>query len=192
MESYSGMSARRILVRLAAFFAAYVAAVSLVLLLKPAPPPRWVGFTEPPPARAFSVARDLDVEAELISLDRESGRSYTRLRLWRPFGPQPPARLRVRTYFFTAEGPARRVWSSDAELLDPFGARQDASVTVAADCDWCADADAPRGGYFARVQVSTDAEESELPSGEHFFDIRTAVPVVVHVERGAARPRARE
>jgi hypothetical protein len=184
------MSARRILVRLAAFFAAYAAALSLVLLLKPAPPRPFIAHPSPGPA--FSVARDLDVEAELISLDRESGRSYTRLRLWHSFGPQPPARLRVRTYFFTAEGPARRVWSSEAELRDPFGARPDAAVTVAADCDWCADADAPRGGYFARVQVSTDSEESELPAGERFFDIKTAVPVVVHVERGAARPRARD
>lgn len=179
------MPARRILLRLAAFFAAFAAAVALVLLLAPAPPRPFrrppvisCGFAGPPAAAEF------DAEVELVTLDREARRSYTRLRLAPGASTPPPARLYVRTYFFTVEGGTRRVWTQDAvELRDPSAAGRGASFTVAADCDWCADAGAPRGGYFARVQLLRDGAATPLPAGESFFDIRTAAPVVVRAER---------
>ncbi|MCA1613133.1 MAG: hypothetical protein LC800_03045 [Acidobacteria bacterium] len=183
------MKVSRVLLRLAAFFAAFVAAVSLVVLLRPASSLRHVL-----PARAvtpaFRLAADLDTRVEMVSLDREKERSYVRLRFSPRAGRRLPDTLRVRTYFFTSAGASRRVWAGDAaEVYNPFAGGESASVTVAAGCGWCADKDAPRDGYFARVQILTDREDSELPAGESFFDITTAAPVVVHVEKDSSARR---
>lgn len=183
------MKVRRVLLRLAAFFAAFAAAVSLVVLLRPAPSPRYTPAAHVAPP-AFRLAADLDTRVEMVSLDREKERSYVRLRFSPRAGRRLPDTLRVRTYFFTSAGASRRVWAGDAaEIYNPFAGGEGASVTVAARCGWCADRDAPRDGYFARVQIATDGEESELPAGESFFDITTAAPVVVHVERDSSARR---
>lgn len=179
------MPARGILLRLAAFFAAFAAAAALVSLLTPRRPPRTVARVAAPASRP---AENPEAEVETVLLDRREGRSYTRVRLSRRGRADAPAKVWARTYFFTADESARRVWAGEAvEIRDPFAGRDgDALLTLVADCDWCAAPDAPRGGYFARVQVSTGREESELPAGERFFDIRTAAPVVVRVERPAS------
>ncbi|MDT7604691.1 MAG: hypothetical protein QOF61_2688, partial [Acidobacteriota bacterium] len=128
------------------------------------------------------VYQDLDTDVQLVSLDRENRLSYTRLKLWVRHYPAPE-RLWVKTYFFTPDDPSRRVWSSaPVELREPFFDGNAATVNVAATCDWCGNTDTPTGGFFARVQVSTDAEATSLPSYDQFFDITTAAPVVVHFE----------
>ena len=121
-----------------------------------------------------------------MTLDRESGRSYTRINLHVVRRPHVPEKLWVRTFFFSPDDKARRVWGGDAvEISRPFDEYGDAVVTVAAPCGWCDDEDAPRGGYFARVQISDGQEETPLPQGAQFRDLWTAVPVVVHAERAS-------
>jgi hypothetical protein len=168
--------------KLAAFFFAFAAAVSVVAVVRALRPARPARYYAPPP-RPFKLSEDLDVQVGLVTLDRENARSYTQVSL-STHPARLPARLRVRTFFFSPDDPSRRVWGGDAiEIVRPFDGSASASVTVAAPCSWCADADAPRGGYFARVQVSDGREETPLPYGAEFRDISTAAPVVVHAER---------
>ncbi|MFL6229083.1 MAG: hypothetical protein ACJ741_09910 [Pyrinomonadaceae bacterium] len=175
------MDIRGITLRVAAFFVTFVTALSLTAFFMIARV-RNVRPVLAPPARAFSLSRDLDTDVQLVSLDRENRRSYTRLSLWLRFY-RAPERLWVRTYFFTPDDPARRVWSSaPVELRQPFADGSAMTLNVAADCEWCGNANAPRSGFFARVQVSTDSESSSLPEYDQFFDIRTAAPVVVQFE----------
>lgn len=175
------MTARSVFLKLAAFFFAFAAAVAVVALFRPAPPRRPV-FTRPAPP-PFALAEHLETEVELISLDRRGGRSYARLTLRLAGRSLPPERLWVRTYFFNPSGAAGRYWADDAvELVRPFAEGRTATVTVSAPCSWCDDEGMPAGGYFARVQIFDGREETPLPAGARADDIRTAVPVVVHVD----------
>ena len=176
------MSARPVFVKLAAFFFAFAASVAVVAFFQPLLRAR-PGVSYAPAPRPFRLAEDLGVEVGLVTLDREHSRSYTRLSL-SAYGGRVPDRLWVRTYFFSPDDAGGRVWVSDAvELGRLFDESGSVSLNVAAPCDWCDDADAPRGGYFARVQVSDGREATPLPAGAQFRDIRTAAPVVVHAER---------
>lgn len=178
------MIARSVLVKLAAFFLAFAAAVALVGVFPRLWPDRPEPRRAPAPARPFRLSEDLSFEVGLVTLDRENARSYTRLDLHVVRRLGVPEKLWVRTFFFSPDDPARRVWVGDAIQIDrPFDEQGDASMTVAAPCAWCDDADAPRGGYFARVQISDDRDRTPLPDGALFHDIRTAAPVVVHAER---------
>lgn len=171
---------RKLLPRITALCAAFGAAILLVYLLTPLPRPAARPYTP----RPFNLAEDLSADVSLVTLDRESGRIYVRLNLLSYRHPSAPESLWVRTYFFTPENSARRVWASTpVELERPFAAGRGAGVTVAAPCHWCADKDAPLSGYFARVQLYADGGQTPLPSGEEFFDITTAAPVVVQFER---------
>ena len=176
------MTARPVFVKLAAFFFAFAAAVALVgafRVLLPARP----GVSDAPAPRPFKIAEDLGVEVGLVTLDREHARSYTRLSL-SAYGGRVPEKLWVRTYFFVPDDAALRVWAGDAvEIVGPFDRHGGVDLTVAAPCDWCDDESAPRGGYFARVQLFDGRETTPLPHGADFADIRTAAPVVVHAER---------
>ena len=176
------MTARPVLVRLAAFFVAFAAALAAVALFTPAPTPRRPAAR--PVTPDFAVADNLKTEVELVTIDRESRRSYTRLSLRLVGRSLRPERLWVRTYFFSASDPFGRQWADGAvELTRPFREGDRASVTVSAPCGWCDDEGVPAGGYFARVQLSDGREDTPLPSGARAGDIRTAVPVVVHAER---------
>jgi hypothetical protein len=177
------MTARPVFVKLAAFFFAFAAAVALVGVLRNSWPARRVTSCGVTPPRPFKLTEDLGVEVGLVTLDREHARSYTRLTL-AAYRGRAPEKLRVRTYFFAPDDEAGRVWAGDAvEISRPFDRHGSVNLTVAAPCDWCDDETAPRGGYFARVQISDGREETPLPQGAEFRDIKTAVPVVVHAER---------
>jgi hypothetical protein len=176
------MTARPVFLKLAAFFFAFGAAVALVAVVRallPGPPAPY--YAQPP--RQFKLSEDLDVAVGLVTLDRENARSYTQLNL-STYARRAPAKLWVRTFFFSPDDKIGRIWGGDSiEINRPFDENGYASVTVAAPCTWCDDADVPRGGYFARVQISDRREETPLPQGARFRDIWTAAPVVVHAER---------
>ena len=151
------LNARPVFLKLAAFFFAFAAACALVAAVAALRPARTALLYMPAPPREFRLAEDLGMEVGLVTLDRETSRSYARLKLWLPSPHQAPQRLWVRTYFFTPGDPAGRVWAGEAvELKQPFVEYNYAHLTVAAPCTWCADEDAPPSGYFARVQSSTD------------------------------------
>lgn len=184
------MTARPLFVKLAAFFFAFAAAVALVALFTPAPPRRVVVLR---PRPQFVLAENLESQVELVSLDREAGRSYARLKLRLVGGSLPPERLWMRIYFFNPSDRWRRVWADDAvELVRPFDRGDTAPVTVSAPCTWCEAPDVPASGFFARVEVHEDREALTLrvppPLGSPFGDIREAVPVAVHAD-GVPRPR---
>ena len=177
------MRARPVFVKLAAFFFAFAAAVALVGVLRYTRPPRRVLSCGVAPPRAFKLTEDLGVEVGLVVLDRENARSYTRLRL-AAYRGRVPDKLWVRTFFFSPDDRTGRVWGGEAvEIGRPFKEYGSVDLTVAAACAWCDDETAPRGGYFARVQITDGREETPLPLWSQFHDIRTAVPVAVHAER---------
>lgn len=178
------MTARPVFVKLAAFFVAFAAAVALVDEMRHIRNRQALDtLYRAAESRPFKIAEDLGVEVGLVTLDREHARSYTRLRL-DAYRGRVPEKLWVRTYFFAPDDAGGRVWGGDAVEIDrPFDQYGSVNLTVAAPCAWCDDETAPRGGYFARVQISDGREETPLPWGAEFRDIRTAVPVVVHAER---------
>ena len=183
------MTARPVFVKLAAFFFAFAVAISVVAAVRallPAPPAPY--YAQPP--RPFKLSEDLDVTVYLVTVDRESARSYTQLNL-SAYAKRAPGKLWARTFFFSPDDKTGRVWGGDAiEIGRPFDENGYANVTVAAPCSWCDDAEAPRGGYFARVQITDGREETPLPpQGAAFRDIDTALPVVVHADRESSRRR---
>lgn len=142
-------------------------------------PPSATRHTPPP----FNISKDLNADITLVALDREHKRSYTRLTLSLDYPRPLSERFWVRTYFFTPDDPSHRTWASaPVEIQQPFANGNYPIITVAAPCDWLSDNDAPQSGYFARVQFFTGNGETPLPSGEQFFDITTATPVVVEHE----------
>lgn len=182
------MTARPVFVRLAAFFFAFVAAVALAALFKTAPAPRRTPLRHARPE--FLLAENLESRVELISLDREAGRSHTRLRLRLVGGSLPPEKLWVRTHFFNPSAPSLRIPAGDpVPLARPFdGGGTTASVVVTSSCTWCDDADAPEGGYFANVEIyEHNYDERPYTLGSQFVDLTTAVPVVVHADRAQSR-----
>jgi hypothetical protein len=182
------MTARPVFVKLAAFFFAFAAAVALVAVFTPAPPRRVVVPRERP---EFVLAENLESKVELISLDREAGRSYTRLRLRLVGGSRAPEKLWVRTHFFNPSAAWLRVPAGDPVAVErPFGGGSPASVIVTAACPWCNDAAAPGDGYFANVEIyEHDYQERPHTLGSQFVDLTTAVPVVVHADRASSRRR---
>lgn len=180
------MTARRVTVKLAAFFFAFVAAVALVRLFGPLGHDDQDCFPQLSSSLRLSENRGV-LAGGPVTLDRENSRSYTRVYV-SPRLKSAPDKLWVRTFFFSPDDSASRVWGGEAvELVVPAGAHESPHLTVAADCSWCADA--PLGSYFARVQVSDGREETPLPQGAEFFDIKTAAPVVVHADRDSSRRR---
>ena len=183
------MTARPVFLRLAAFFVAFAAAVSVVALFRPAHVRRAV--TTPLPRPQFVLAETLESKVELISLDREGGRSYTRLKLRLVGGSLAPEKLWVRTHFFNPSAPSLRVPAGDqVAVIRPFDGGGSVNVVVASTCSWCDDADAPESGYFANVEIyEYDYGERPHVLGSQFIDLKTAVPVVVHAERAPSRRR---
>lgn len=183
------MTARPLFVKLAAFFFAFAAAISAVAVVRALRPARHYAYAPPPP-RPFKLSKDLTFEVGLVTLDREHARSYTRFNMHVVRRAGVPEKLWARTLFFSPDDPSGRVWwGGEVELNRPFDEYGDASMTISAPCGWCDNADAPRGGYFARVQISDGREQTPLPWGAEFRDINTAVPVVVHAERASPARR---
>lgn len=182
------MTARPVFLKLAAFFFAFAAALSVVALFGPALTPRRP--VARPATPDFAIADNLDTKVELVSLDRESGRSYTRLRLRLVGRSLRPERLWVRLSFFNPSDPSGRVRGDDAvEVVRPFDGGSPAAFTVTSTCSWCDDEDAPASGYFANVEIFEDRGGAKPShSSSQFSDLTTAVPVVVHAER-VAPPR---
>lgn len=194
------MTARPVFVKLAAFFFAFAAAVALVGALRYSKPARDVlscGFAPPrravaPRARPeFVLAENLESKVELVSLDREAGRSYARLKLRLVGGSLPPERLWVQTVFFNPSHPSGRVLFDDVvEVARPFDGGSTTSVIVSSACSWCGDRDLPDGGYYANVEIYEHGyKERPAPLGAQFVDRTTAVPVVVHADRESSRRR---
>lgn len=175
------MNLQRALLKATIFHITFGMAFFLTYFFTPDPPR--ITTRRPPAPRVFNVAADMAADAEMVVLDRANARSYARLRLSLYVGRPAPERLRARTYFFLPGDPARRVWVGEGvEILRPFEKNYDPTVNVAAPCGLCDDKDAPRGGYFARVQLYADGVETPLPAGEQFFDPTTATPVLFNVE----------
>lgn len=187
------MRARPVFVRVAAFFLAFASALVLVnevrhVRNRMAAAEQLRSYRAP---RPFKLPEDLDVTVGLVTVDRENARSYTQINLSTYTG-RTPGKLWARTFFFSPDDKTGRVWGGDAiEIGWPFDKNGYANVTVAAPCSWCDDREGPRGGHFARVQISDGREATPLPEGGEFFDINTALPVVVHAERVSLSPSRR-
>jgi len=184
------MNSRKMLAGVAVFLLTLCTAIfGTHYLMTPAP-----GANANVVSQPFSpgaLAAQITHRVQLITLERESQRAYTKLTLQRDEGETAPARVWVWTYFFTPNDKARRSWSSDPiEVRDPFrdGSRR-VTVTVNSSCHWCDDASAPAAGsgsssYYARVNVSTESKEAAALRDEQLnFDIINAAPVVVQGEQ---------
>lgn len=181
---------KRALLKAAVFHVTFGLAFFLACFFTPDPPRtvRTRAATQKQPApRVFNVIDDMSAHADMVIMDRAHKRSYTRLRLTLHRIWLTPERLRARTYFFLPGDPARRVWAGrSVEIQRPFAESYDTTITLTGDCAPCDDKDAPRGGYFARVQLYADGVETPVPAVEQFFDAATAVPVLFNVEPARA------
>jgi hypothetical protein len=180
---------KRALLKAAIFHLAFGTAFFLTYFLTPDPPRRVTRQATPPP-RVFDLVTDLSAEADLIMLDRANKRIYARLSLLRHSSLPMPEPLRARAYFFLPADPARRVWASPrVEIHEPFAGDFSASVSLAMPCgEACDERDVPPGVLFARVQLFAENSETPLPQGDGFFDVMTAMPVLVVNGGGGREP----
>lgn len=135
---------------------------------------------ETPEQRGYTV--------RLVSLDFIHKQIYTALTLERQPGESGPQSLWVTTHFFSPDYPGR-VWTSVAEIRQPFARADRIEYVATAPCNFCASPDTPRAGYFARVKISTDySDQAPLPFDR---DLATAERVVVQAEKNLALPVVR-
>jgi hypothetical protein len=132
----------------------------------------------------FSVTKEksqpIGYEVKQVSLDFINKKSYTQLTITRQPGQPAPEKLLVTTFFFSPDYPGG-VWTSKAEILQPFAQSDQIDFVATAFCGLSLHSDMPRAGYFARVYVSTgDADNYYPPDVQFSRDIRTAFPVVVY------------
>ena len=158
-----------------------------LMTLAPTPPGANANVMSQPLNPGTSAAR-VTHRVQLITLERQSQRAYTKLTLERDEGAPAPTRVWVWTYFFTPHDKARRSWSSEPiEVREPFrdGSHR-ITVTVNSSCHWCDDASASAAGrssYYARVNVSTESKDAAALRDEQLnLDIVSAAPVVVQGE----------
>lgn len=185
------MKLTKMLAGFAAFVLAMAAAVAVTKFYAartPAPPPTPPPAATPPappappaPAPADAPATQVFFTPKLITLDLAARKSHTTLSVERDPARPTPERLWVRTYFFSSEGEPNTMREGEAvEIARPFADGDRAALVATAACGWCGEASAPRGGYYARVAVSTESKEAaRLDETRLSFDIKTATPVVV-------------
>jgi hypothetical protein len=140
-----------------------------------------------PLSNTESVSQPVSYKVPLISLDFINRESYTTLTLTREASGPKPKRLWVSTSFFVPELPGKSWSSAPIEIRGPFAGGDRISLTVTSACEWCGDPSAPRAGYYARVNVSTVSSDAAQRAGQTETDIKTAIPVLVQVERKASR-----
>jgi hypothetical protein len=143
-----------------------------------------VAIASAPLQLPFSVTKEksrlIGYEVKQVSLDFVNKKSYTVLTLKHQPGQPAPEKLRVTTFFFSPDYPGG-VWTSKAEIPQPFAQSDETDLVATAFCGLSLHSDTPRAGYFARVYVSTaDADNSYPPDAQFSRDIRTAFPVVVY------------
>lgn len=184
----------KLLARLATFLLTFSLALFFVnLFVRPlmhtidAPP-----AAPPAPISIFddqASSKIVSYKAQLVSLDFLSGKAYATLALKHTATKDSaPEKIWIRIGFFAPDDAARKVWTSEpVEVRDPFRASDTNTLTVSGECFPCVDANAPAGGYYARIFVSTVPENSlrvreELTN----FDLADAIPVLVQNKREAA------
>jgi hypothetical protein len=138
----------------------------------------------PPPPAAISASQPLNYQVQTVYLNLVNRKSYTTLRLKRDVVLPAPESIWVRTSFFSTDSSTRHNWSSEpVEIRQPFANGDQATITATANCDWCNEAGAPRGGYYARVHISTVSKEAaRLRDDMLNADITTATPVLIQTE----------
>lgn len=143
-----------------------------------------------PSTRSVVVSQPVSYRVQLVSLDFINQTSYTTLMLTRERNSSAaPDKFWVSTSFFVPEQGDKR-WSSGAvEISEPFAnGGSAASLTVSTAFPQSLDARAPRAGYYAHVAVSTvSGEDADRRAAEMESTIKTAVPVLVQVERKPVR-----
>ncbi len=119
-----------------------------------------------------------EVKPRLVTLDFVNNQSHATLRLTRAPGSPAPEKLWVTTYFFVP-GHAGSVWTTTAEIEEPFAAGDHIEVVASA----MFLRDRSDDNYFARVYVSTDSRAWFPALSSINRDIASATPVVVQVNR---------
>lgn len=115
-----------------------------------------------------------------VSLDFINKKSYTELRLERHPGQPKPEKIWVTTFLFSPAYPGG-LWMSKAEIPQPFAQSNQINFVATTFSDLALYSHTPKAGYFARVFVSTeDNDTSYTPDVAFDRDISTAVPVVVY------------
>jgi hypothetical protein len=137
----------------------------------------------------FSVTKEksqpIAYEVKQVSLDFINKKSYTVLTLEHQPGQPVPEKLLVTTLFFSPDYPGG-VWTSKAEISQPFAQTDQGDFIATAFCALSLHSATPRAGYFARVYISTEDADSPYPPDVRFDrDIRSAFPVVVYWPDGS-------
>jgi hypothetical protein len=137
------------------------------------------------PAQDGIDSPDIGYSVQLVSLDFINRKSYATLTLRRDADDATaPGRLWVYTSFYVPELPYKSWSSTPVEIREPFAGGDVAKLTVTGTCAPCADATAPRAGYYARVGVSTVSGEDAIRRAEQMkTDIKNPFPVLVQVEQ---------
>ena len=119
--------------------------------------------------------------ARQVSLDYNSGKSYTELNLFRPLDQPAPDKVWVTTSFYSPDSTRAERWVIISEFRQPFD-RGNGEVFVATE-RWNLPPlpGKPGAGYFAEIDVSSEYQgKSYAPDYHYSSDPMNAVPVVIH------------
>ena len=157
----------------------------------PAPPDIVDNFPPPPPPPPppTMTRQQITHKVQLVTLDMAARKSFTTLVLERDRNLPAPERVWVWTAFFVPNGARGQVYAGEPVLVEkPFASGERATVNATGACPWCGAPGAPTGGYYARVNVSTEsATAARLDESAVSRDLSTATNVVV--EEGRKRSR---
>jgi hypothetical protein len=134
-------------------------------------------------------SQPVNFAVRLVTVDFNTGMTYTTLAFKRQAGQPLPERLWVTTVFSSSEN---QEWEaiSTVEINQPFTNGNQAEITASRQCDFCSPfskastgeffARIPTEGYFARVYVSTTKPDKfNLRPHQFGKEIPNTVPVVI-------------
>jgi hypothetical protein len=140
--------------------------------IRVATPPAQPPVGKPQPV-AFKVRQ--------VSLDYINKKSYTEISLFHEPGQPVPEKVWVFTSFHSPQSTRAEDWTVSTEFHRPFDKGYGETFVAVSDWDLPPLLNRPGEGYFARVEVSSEAQGKFYDADYHYSsDPANAVPVVIH------------
>jgi hypothetical protein len=130
-----------------------------------------------------------------VSLDYINKKSYTEIRLFLEPGQPVPEKVWVFTSFYSPDSALAEQWVVSTEFRRPFDKGDGETFVAVTDWDLPPRLSKPGAGYFAHVDVSSEAQGKFYDADYHYSsDPAKAVPVVIHWpdKKGAATTTTRD
>jgi hypothetical protein len=135
----------------------------------------------PKPVPAKVKEQPVTFRVRQVSLDYINKRSYTELNLFQEPGQPMPEKVWVLTTFYSPDSVRAEDWTTIEEIHSPFDRGDGGRFVVVTSNSLPPLLSKTGAGYFARVEVSSQAEGKFYPPDYHYSsDPANALPVVIH------------